>query len=97
MNQTNAMRTHSLVRSPPPRTILQDGRTLLHHRCSRCERDSLPGGSDLRFHSALAIAEGSLTGPIDEKAQPLLRASGSGGRETWPTKSGKRTSNGEKI
>lgn len=37
--QTNAMLTHSWSEGLPPHQILQDGRTILHHRCSRCGRD----------------------------------------------------------
>ena len=39
MDHTNAMRSHSWSEALPPRSILQDGRTILHHRCNRCGRD----------------------------------------------------------
>jgi hypothetical protein len=39
MKSPNALLTHSWTKGLPPRQILQDGRTLLHHHCNRCGRD----------------------------------------------------------
>ena len=39
MDNPPAMQTHSWSKGLPPQQILQDGRTILHHRCNRCGRD----------------------------------------------------------
>jgi hypothetical protein len=39
METPDALQSHAWTHGLPPRQILQDGRTILHHRCNRCGRD----------------------------------------------------------
>jgi hypothetical protein len=39
MKNVTALQTHIWAEGTTPRQILQDGRTIVHHRCPRCGRD----------------------------------------------------------
>lgn len=43
MDKTDAFTTHQFSDGNVPHQVTQDGKTILHHRCTRCARDFAQG------------------------------------------------------